>query len=770
MTKPNQPTRLYILLAIFLIVVFTVPAVAYRASVEAQDSEDIPLFSKLELTFAIDAEIDNPYNPNQADVKGVFISPTSQRYEVSAFYMQPYRQTCTDDCSVEVLEANGAGEWRLRFTPMEVGRWRYTVSASIEGGNAEEIDSGRFTVSESDEQGFVRVADNQRYFEFDDGTSYFPVGQNLGWARAEEGGLLAYIEWLDKLDAVGANYARLNIDVPWFIGLEWQSPAGQYGGPGQEAAWRLDTILSAAEARGIYLQLTLIWHQAFVDYQGAPVVIPNSSTHPDQSVDFDSNPYNSRLAGSLNNPGGVFIDSVSQSLLQRRLHYINARWGYSTHVFAWEIVDSLDEMASFQSERDVAWLNNLITSLREVDIYGHLITVGMENYNSLVNAQADIDFAQARVYQNRPIESTGNQVELTIAAVSEAGAEVQRPVLLTEFSLNRWFEPVNDDPSGVHIQNTLWAAIFAGAAGSAMPYWWNTYLDPQDLYHQQLPVYLFTQDINWNSAHFELIEPVLTTEQEVTYESLRLEDFNRLFRSASLPDTMYHITASGVVPPLSLTTSYLYGRQFNAENSRPQTFVVTPSIDTELIIAIENVSTAADAQLSVQIDGQTRTTLDLTAGTRGLTLNFPLTAGEHVIVLDNLGQDWLQLDYLEIPEYRAPLRALAMTDYEMGTTLVWLQHNEYTWDTVLAEETIEPLNFTMSLPQFQNGAYRVEFWNPLTGQFIGSETVIVNDDVQFSVDLLSIDTQLALRIFSVGDTPMLVPPTPFPTRTPVADE
>ena len=737
---------------------------------QAQDEDAIPLYSKLELDFTLDAEIENPYNPNQADVQGIFISPTSQRYEVAAFYMQPYRQTCTADCTVEILEAVGAGEWRIRFTPMEVGRWRYTVTASLNGGEAEEIDSGRFIVSESENHGFVRVAANQRYFAFDDGTSYFPVGQNLGWSQAENGGLLTYIEWLDKLDAVGANYARLNIDVPWFIGLEWQSPAGQYGGAGQEAAWRLDTILGAAEARGIYLQLTLIWHQAFLDYQGAPVVIPNASAHPDQNVDFDSHPYNSRLAGSLANPGGVFIDSVSQSLLQRRLRYISARWGYSPHVFAWEMVDSLDEMASFKSDRDIVWLNTLITSLRETDIYDHLITVGTENFNAAINAQADIDFTQARIYQNRPIESTGNQVELTLAAVSNAGAEVQRPVLLTEFSLNRWFEPVNDDPTGVHMQNTLWTAIFAGAAGSAMPYWWDTYLDPQNLYYQQLPIYLYTQDIAWQNANFQFIEPVLTTTHDVVYEPLRLEDFNRLFRSASLPDTIYHITTNGVIPPLALTTSYLYGRQFNAENSQPQTFVVTPSVDTELIIAIENVSSAAGAQLVVQIDGETRTTLDLTAGTRGLTLNFPLSAGEHVIVLDNLGQDWLQIDYLEIREYRAPLRALALADYEAGMALVWLHHTDYTWDTVLAEEAIVPLEFKMGLPQLPVGTYLVEFWNPLTGQLIGEETISVSADGQLSIDLLPVTSQLALRIFHVGAEAPSVPPLPFPTRTPVADE
>lgn len=766
---PIRP-HLLSLIALLLILSLAASSLPFSQPATAQEGETIPLYGRFELNFELEGEVANPYDPESADVMATFTAPSGRRLRVPGFFMVPYEQTCTEDCQAEVLEAAGPGEWHVRFTPDETGRWQYNIVASLNEGEAQRVARGSFQVTDADAPGFIRTADNNRYFVFDDGTPYFPIGQNLAWSWEGAGGVFGYITWLDELQAAGANYARLLIDVPWFIGLEWAAPAGQYGGSGQEAAWRLDTLLEEARQRGIYLQLVLIWHRAFQDYGGPPVVIPEEPPRAPQNVDFSRHPYNAQLNGSLASPGGVFRDPVSIRLLERRLRYIAARWGYSPQIFAWEVVDKLDEMASFGAERDIAWLNQLIAMLREHDPFDHLVTVGLGSYNALIQTQADIDFTQAQLYQTRPIEASGDQVALTFAAVTQARAAEERPALLSEFSLNRWFEPINDDESGVHIQNTLWASVLSGAAGGGMTWWWDTYIAPQELYHLYTPLRLFTQDIPWPTADFQVIEPGLIAGRDsIDYQPLRLDGFNRQFRSPTVPDTLYRVTADGAAPPLSITSSYLYGQQFNAANSRPQTFIIAPPVDTQLIIRVENVSPAADAQLVVQIDGQVRTTLDLPAGTRGLTLNFPLSAGQHTVVLDNLGQDWLQLAYLEIEDYRAPLRALALADIEQGLALVWLHHRQYTWDTVQAGEAIDALDYDLRLPQMPPGMYLVEFWDPLTGQVIGEERLTASAEQPLTIDLLPIDDQLALRIFRLDDGPPPAAPTLSPTRTPAPD-
>lgn len=711
----------------------------------------IGLYELFEVSFQVPEEYDNPYDPTQITVTGTFTSPTETTIGVPAFYMQRYEQVCEQGCLSEELEPRGNGEWRIRFTPTRLGEWSYDIRAVTQTDQRFVIDSGRFEVVESGKPGFISIPRNSQYFVFDDGSAYFPVGQNLAWSWEDGGGIFAYIDWLDELQAAGANYARLFIDIPWFIGLEWEVPAGQYGGTGQEAAWRLDTIVEAAEKRGIYLQLVLIWHQAFREYTGTPVNVPPTPDRADTSADFDNNPYNVVRAGTLQNPGGVFIDPVSQSLLEQRLRYIVARWGYSPHVFAWEVVDRFDRMENFEAERGNEWLNPLIEVIRQADIYNHPITVGLYDYQPLILANSQLDFVQVSVYQSRPVEQADDQIAEVLEALNQARLVApDRPVLLNEFSLNPWFEPTADDPTGVHLRNTIWATALYGAAGSAMSWWWDTYVDAQDLYSIHTPLALFTRDIPWHTTELASVTPRITG--DFPYENLRIEDFNRQFRSSSPEDVIYRLAPEGASPPISQMSSYLYGRTFNSENSRPQTFLISPPVDTTLTIRIGSVSTAASAQLSVTVDGEPFTTVDLDAGTRGLSIRVPLEAGEHTVVIDNLGEDWLELEYLEIENYRPPLQALALADSQEGILLAWIHHREYTWSNILEDNMPSALEGRLALSGMPPGTYQVEFWDTVTGNVIGEEQVMLDDeDDSLSINLLPVESQLAIRAFRLTE-------------------
>ncbi|NDJ87257.1 MAG: DUF5060 domain-containing protein [Chloroflexi bacterium] len=744
---------------------------------EGQRGTTIGQYERFETVFPVRADYENPYNPDEIRVAATFTAPSGTRFEVPGFYMQPYEDDCRDDtCFAESLVPVGDGEWRVRFSPPETGDWTYRIVAIV-NGDERDVRTGSFKVVASSNPGFIRIAANQRYFEFDNGTAYFPIGQNLGWSWEQGGGIYTYIEWLDRLEAAGANYARLNIDVPWFIGIEWGSPPGQYGESGQEAAWRLDSILEAAQERGIYLQVTMIWHQAFRDYNGLPVNVPRSPSRPDVSSDFDNHPYNVRQGGNMQVPGDIFFNTLAQDWLERRLYYIVARWGFSPNIFAWEIVDRLDQIAGFTPERDIEWLNDLIARVRDADPHQHLVTVGSTDFQPAIEENANIDFSQSRIYQRRPIEQAEDQVQITFSALSETLSRLSRPVTVTEFSLNPWFEPTADDPEGIHIRKTIWATALSGAAGSAMPTWWDTYIAPQDLFSLYAPLALFTDGVPWNTANLQMVEPILTTDAAVEYAPLRIEDFSRQFRVAPGPEISYRITSDGAYPPTSRMSSYLYGTEYNTRDRQPQSLVLTPPVDTTLTIGIRSVSTAADAQLIVSIDEVNVATLDLSSGTEGTNFTIPITAGTHKLGLDNQGADWLQLEYLEIAQYRAPLRAMALADRDQGLALVWVQHRDYTWENIQSGVDIAPLNYRLSLDDMPAGEYRVEFWDTTSGAVIGEEVLLVSGEAergQLQVDLLPITDQLALRIFrTAGPAAETAPPqnetptgTPAPPLTP----
>ena len=54
---------------------------------------------------------------------------------------------------------------------------------------------------------------------------------------------------------------------------------------------------------------------------------------------------------------------------------------------------------------------------------------------------------------------------------------------------------------------------------------------------------------------------------------------------------------------------------------------------------------------SFRVDGKTAAELVLDPGAKDVALRVPLSVGEHEITLENLGDDWLELDYLEIGQF-----------------------------------------------------------------------------------------------------------------------
>jgi hypothetical protein len=728
-------------------------------------AEPVPLYEPIEFSFSLPRIYNNPYDPDEIDISATFRAPNGRASIVPGFFMRPYRDACVANCPAEVLTPAGQAGWRVRFAPNRIGRWRYTIEVRDTAGKRT-FQRGTFDVIRSDNPGYVRVGDSERYFAFDNGSAYFPVGENLAWSWKERGGIHTYARWLDQLSTAGANYARLNIDAPWFIGLDWSGSAGDYS-EAQTAAWRLDTILQMAEEKGIYLQVVLIWHQAFANYADPPVPIPPDVSQPDTSADWAVNPYNVTNDGPLSLSSAVFSDDQARALLRQRLRYIVARWGYSPHIFAWEVVDELDGILGYTPDQAHPWLQDMTAYLREIDPYDHLITAGTRQLEPAI--WDTLDFAQVYYYQNRPTDEPVDQVSGTLNNLSEAFAYTQKPVLLTEFSLNRWYAPVEDDPTGVHVHNTLWAAALSGAAGSAMPGWWDTYIDRQNLYSRFDPLAFFTRDIPWNAASLQPVAVSLVADNPLAYGALRIDNFNRDFPGESPPDTIYRLTTDGAVPSTSRMSSYLYGK-FNPERSRPQTFVMAPPVDTELRIHVQTVSSTAPATLAITVDSAEVARVDFSPDSRDILVTVPLKAGEHNVVLDNPGQDWLQLGYVEVAQYRAPVRALALADRTSGIAVAWVHHRDYTWQLVAAGNTLEPLNFGLHLADMPSGIYRVTYWNTSTGSVIGEESLTLPEDSDgvLRLELLPITSQLAVRVVRIAgpDVQPVPEATEYTTRTP----
>ncbi len=724
---------------------------------------EVELYEPLTLQMEIEPDTyTDPFNSADIELIGIFQAPDGNQQVVTGFWMQPYDAD---------LQPDGDAGWYVRFTPQQVGNWTYTLQVRDNGALAE-IQDGTFSVAPSDRHGFIRIGANERYFRYPNGETYFPVGHNLKWSWDGAGGLDTYLDWLRDLNTSGGNYARLFIDVPWFIQLDWSGPPGDYR-QSQQAAAQLDIILDTAEEYDIALQLVLLWHQSLEIYNGPPVLIPEVPARPNTTLDWDNHPYNIVNGGPLSGPGVFLYNEQAESLLQKRLHYIVARWGYSPQIFAWELIDQIDRVNNYDPGIAGDWLQQNIGYLRRIDTHGHLITAGSENYDPVIAENPYVDFTTTQFYQLRPIETVGDQVTSVVNLLRQQLAVNPIPVLLTDYSLNPWYEPTADDPQGIHFQNTLWASALSGAAGGAMSDWWDTYIIPQDLSRYYAPLSAFAAGIDWVNLNLQPAEAGLLLQGEGEYLSVRLSDYDRQFTRPIRDVVRRDITPDGVFPALNQMPSYLYGKVFNNQFSQAQLFRVTPSVDTYLELAVRSVSTQASAHLVVTVDGQNAVELDLRAGTRDVAVRVPLSAGEHTLSLDNTGQDWLELDYLEIGQLIAPARVETLRDTTAGVALAWIQHRDYTWEQVAAGVNREAINLRYQLNRMPAGRYSVEIWDPISGGVIGEEAVEVAEDGILAIDLVPMDSMLALRAFlQPDDTPaeVTIPATFAPTDIPAISE
>src|SRR5579859_786423 len=518
----------------------------------------IPQYGLFETTLPITGSVSNAFDPNQIDVEVEFTAPNGGKITVPGFWMQPYQSGCTQNCSDDSIKPVGDAGWRVRFSPNIVGNWTYAVQEQ-DTISRRTISRGAVVVSPSKNAGFIHVGKNPHYFGFDSGAPYFPVGINLGWSWDGASGTTGYLSWLKKLHDAGANYARLYVDVPWFIGLDWRAPVGNYVSA-QEDSWKLDSIVRSAEDQDIALEIVLVWYQGFTTFTGLPVNPPATPARPDTSADWSKNPYNGAIGGPLNSAAQFFESDQGRNLFKRRLRYVVARWGYSTSIFAWDMIDQLDHVPLSTPDSGADWLHETVNYLRTIDPYKHPITAGLrDSSKSALLDKAVLDFFQVRYYQRRPIEPAADQVTGALNALGSVLGSADRPVVLSEFSLNPWFEPTADDPTGVHVRETMWASALSGAGGSGTSWWWDTYLFPQDLTGMFAPLAAFTQGIPWNTSNLQPVGASVVGDQNVDYAGIKLSGYNGTYGGPKAPDVTFRVTPDGVVPPISSTSSYLYG-------------------------------------------------------------------------------------------------------------------------------------------------------------------------------------------------------------------
>ena len=471
----------------------------------------IPRYGKFEITFETSRCYENPYDPDEVEVWGLFTAPNGEEIRVPGFFYQGYARLL--DGKVERLVPVGAPKWKIRFAPRQVGRYSYRIEVSDRAGRVV-TDPFVLECVASENPGCVVVCEGDRaYFEFEDGSFYYPIGENIpatfnAKGSAELGvsinmfeGTFAYDRYLDGMARSGQNYARIWL-ASWSFGLEWSRayhPAyrdlGRYN---QENAWRLDYVMEEAARRGIHVQLALTTFGHFREssqFEG----------------DWGWSPYNVRNGGPLRHPQEFWSDETAQRMYQRMVRYAAARWGYASNLLAWEIMNEVDLVSGYPNDarrpnpafkqRIVEWHRRCVETLRRYDPNPHMVTTNFAiwtNDPDLVSLP-EISYTSTNHYNVQIVRVMRENI-------FPLKRSFGKPALMTEAGYD--FKGAMPETTERYLHLCLWGSYMIPFAGAAVSWWWD-FIDARNLYAVFRPLAEFARGEDRRGRNLEMAEGLL---------------------------------------------------------------------------------------------------------------------------------------------------------------------------------------------------------------------------------------------------------------------
>ena len=453
----------------------------------------VPRFGKFELAFRLSKTFANPFDPECVDLVGRFTSASGKTTSVPAFFHQDYERHLVD--GREFLTPKGWPGWMLRFAPVEVGT--YTYSVALNGQPLPALKDQTFECIASDLPGFVRRSQaDPRYFELTSGQFFYPIGMNLrspsdnrkpypfDFALPEGKGTYIYDEYYKKLAEAGMNWARV-WQCPWWCGLEWTRQWPGFQGLGRynlENAWRFDYVLEQAARHGIYIDACLTNH--------GQIVI-------EKEIDrqWDDNPLNAELGegGPLRRAADFYTDEAAKKLFRQRLRYIVARWGYSSHLMSWALFSEMEFTEAYWRDANgrqdnegwarcpvvANWVGEMAAHLKKIDPFGHLVTTHFSHpwRGADVWSRPELDLVQSNAYSafkqlggDWSDGSAGDVARAIERYYDQYMGRYDRPVLIAEYGGHWMRNPADRLDAELHAGT--WSSLMSPLAGATGFWWW----------------------------------------------------------------------------------------------------------------------------------------------------------------------------------------------------------------------------------------------------------------------------------------------------------
>jgi len=240
-------------------------------------------------------------------------------------------------------------------------------------------------------------------------------------------------------------------------------PLGRYN---QVDAFILDRLVAAAEASGVRLQLVMAVRDHYM-----------------------------RLIAK--GPGPEYDSAIAMA--KRLARYFVARWGYSTHVAAWEYFNEMNPGLPTERFYDV-----LGQYLEEADPYRHLRATSYWHSPSKAYRHPRLDTADMHHYMQPRNGDLYRDAVATVLARAKVFREhaPAKPAVFSEFGLDPKAWKRGMDPEFLHLHNALWASALSGLASTVCHWFWDE-IHARNLYGHYRPVADFVADIPFTTGGLE---------------------------------------------------------------------------------------------------------------------------------------------------------------------------------------------------------------------------------------------------------------------------
>ena len=316
----------------------------------------------------------NPFDPLDVDIKAIFQWEPQPGlwYTKGQQYGFYYREYQLDTTGPSVAwhrdEITLEEHFRVRYSPPQVGKWRVQFVIFLKNINTYTTGYYYFDVIESDNPGYMKVAQGGKYFEVGNDI-FFPIGQNEAypecvseycsdmpiyttpegvWSLESYGSQKSpvksyrmYHKVLEKMKAGGANYFRMLVNQ-WGLEIEFEELGNYYGR--MEQTWEMDRIMDKADE----LDLRMTWNMALHTY------FEDGSIYWFVNWDFPSGDCNSNgwcynTIPGVNTPQDVMTNATAKRYYKNRLRYLISRYGYSTNIGLVELVSEINNIGQGDS-------------------------------------------------------------------------------------------------------------------------------------------------------------------------------------------------------------------------------------------------------------------------------------------------------------------------------------------------------------------------------------------------------------------------------------